>query len=66
MSVFDVPNMSCSHCVGTITRAIAAADPTAKVTADLEHRRITVTGGSLDTEALRAIIAAAGYAATAA
>jgi copper chaperone len=66
MSVFDVPKMSCGHCVGTITRAITAANPTATVTADLERRRITVTGGSLDTEALRSIIADAGYTATAA
>ena len=45
--------------------AIADADPAATVAADLEHRRITVTGGSLDAEALRAIIADAGYPATA-
>ena len=64
MSVFDIQKMSCGHCVGTITRALSAADPTATVTADLERRRITVTGGNLDTEALRAIIADAGYTAT--
>ena len=62
---FSVPDMSCGHCVNAITRAIADADPAATVAADLEHRRITVTGGSLDAEALRAIIADAGYTATA-
>ncbi len=66
MSVFDIQKMSCGHCVGTITRAITAADPYATVTTDLERRRITVSGGNLDTEALRAIIADAGYIATAA
>ena len=65
MPVFSVPDMSCGHCVNAITRAIADADPAATVAAALEHRRITVTGGSLDAEALRAIIADAGYTATA-
>lgn len=44
MLEFDVNDMSCNHCVATITKAITAIAPDASVQADLDTRRITVKG----------------------
>lgn len=44
---FSVPDMSCSHCVSTVTQAIRTLDPQARVEAD--------TGAhTLDVETTRA------------
>ncbi len=61
MPVFHVPDMSCQHCVQSITRAIQAADAQAQVSADLAQHRITVSNSQLNAAALHAIIAQAGY-----
>ena len=42
MTSFDIPNMSCGHCVRSITEAVQAADPAAKVQADLASHRVQV------------------------
>lgn len=60
MQIFDVPTMTCGHCVSTITRAIQALDPAAKVQADLGSRTVAVTA-SVTTARLSAAIADAGY-----
>ena len=39
---FTVPDMTCGHCVATITRAVKAVDPAAEVKADLGARTVTV------------------------
>ena len=39
---FNVPDISCGHCVATVTRAIKALDPAAEVTADLAAKIVTV------------------------
>ncbi len=43
MISFDIPNMTCGHCVRSITEAVQAADPAAQVQADLASHRVQVT-----------------------
>jgi copper chaperone len=58
---FDIPNMSCGHCVRAITEAVHAVDPLAKVQADLPQHRVQVET-SAAREAVVAQLVAAGYA----
>ncbi|MFQ3618141.1 MAG: heavy-metal-associated domain-containing protein [Cyanobacteriota bacterium] len=57
---FTVPNMACSACSDTITKAIQAVDAAAAVQTDVKTKRVSV-----DTEAaeadIRKAIADAGY-----
>ena len=46
MTVFDVPDMHCDGCVKSITKAVQAADPQAKVVADLATRRVQISGAA--------------------
>jgi copper chaperone len=38
-----VPDMTCGHCAGTITRALKDADPGAAVEVSLADKRVRVT-----------------------
>jgi copper chaperone len=58
---FDIPNMSCGHCVRAITEAVHAVDPLAKVQADLPQHLVQVET-SAAREAVVAQLVAAGYA----
>lgn len=42
MYEFDIQNMTCGHCKGTVERAIMAADPAAVSTVDLASKTATV------------------------
>ena len=57
---FHVPDMSCGHCTAAITKEIAALDPAAKVTTDLDGRTVSVETAQAD-NAVAAAIKAAGY-----
>jgi len=61
MIAFDVPDMTCGHCVGTIQSALKRADPQAKVRIDLATHRVEVDPAQADAQALRAAIEDAGY-----
>lgn len=61
MYQFQIPNMSCGHCVRAITEAVKAADPQAEVTTDLPTRQVQVESGATR-EALVAQLTEAGYA----
>jgi copper chaperone len=60
---FDIPDMTCGHCVRTVTQAVQSVDPTAKVQADLASHDVQVAS-TADPARLSAAIAAAGYANT--
>ncbi len=64
MLEFEVKDMTCGHCVSQITKAVQAADPSARVETDLDKHRVRITG-TLDAQAARKTIAAAGYTPTA-
>jgi copper chaperone len=61
MQHFNIPDMTCGHCVRTITQAVRSIDATAQVQADLATRSIRVTSDA-SAASLSAAIAAAGYA----
>ena len=42
MMTFSVPDMTCSHCVATVTKAVKTLDSSADVKADLADRTVTV------------------------
>ena len=60
MLSFQIPNMTCGHCVRAVTQAVQLADPAATVQADLATHQVQV-----DTTASRNAVATqlaqAGY-----
>ena len=57
---FNVPDMSCGHCVGAITKVIQQIDVDAKISVDLPAKKVTVeTAQSRQTVA--DALAEAGY-----
>ncbi len=61
MFSFEIPAMSCGHCVRTITEAVHAVDPAADVKADLPTHRVEVQT-SAPREAIVSRLVEAGYA----
>lgn len=60
MLEFEVNDMTCGHCVGSITKALNAAAPGATVDIDLATHRVRVSGAP-DADAIEGIIRDAGY-----
>ena len=60
MLSFEIPAMSCGHCVRAITEAVQAVDPAARVVADLPLHQVQI-----ETKATRDVLvqqlAQAGY-----
>ncbi len=61
MMTFRVQDMSCGHCVGSITRAVQTVDPGAQVTVDLGQHLVMITQTQEDGSAMALAIAEAGY-----
>ncbi|MGB6007915.1 heavy-metal-associated domain-containing protein [Castellaniella sp.] len=57
---FIVSDMTCNHCVQTITQAVQAIAPGAAVSTDLDTHRVVIESPA-DAAALRAAIADEGY-----
>lgn len=64
MPVFSVSGMNCGHCTKTITNAILAIDPLAKVETDIPSKTVKVSS-TQSTETLSSAITDAGYEITA-
>lgn len=60
-TVFSVPDMSCGHCVSSITKAFGEKLPGVPVVVDLSTRTVSVDAPA---GLAKAIIADAGYEAT--
>ena len=58
---FEVPAMSCGHCVQAITRTVQRVDPAAEVQVDLPTHRVRI-GSTLDPGSFRAALTDEGYA----
>ena len=60
MIEFNIPQMTCGHCVKAVTQAVHEVDPKAKVDVDLANKHVNI-----DTQADRgkivAALAEAGY-----
>jgi copper chaperone len=61
MIAFEVNDMTCGHCVSTITKALKATDRNAKVQIELATHRVQVEPVSADAEELAEAIKDAGY-----
>ncbi|MCZ8257189.1 MAG: heavy-metal-associated domain-containing protein [Polaromonas sp.] len=57
---FNIPAMSCGHCVGAVTQAVKSLDPAAQVTVDLASKKVVVQS-SQDQRTVAAALAEAGY-----
>lgn len=58
---FSVPDVSCGHCRTAITNEVAPLSGVDSVEVDLDEKTVTVTGESLDEQAIVAAIDEAGY-----
>ena len=61
MITFEVKDMTCQHCVSTITRAVAAVDEQATVRIDLPTQRVEIESSTASAQTLRQSITDAGY-----
>lgn len=57
---FDIPAMSCGHCVKAITEALQALDPAATVNVDLATKKVTLQT-TKDRQTVAAALTEAGY-----
>lgn len=58
---FNIPQMSCGHCVKAVTEAVREADPQAKVEVDLASKNVAVES-TADRGRIAQALAEAGYA----
>jgi copper chaperone len=61
MIAFEVKDMTCGHCVSTITKAVKAADKDAKVQIDLAAHRVEIEPTETNVTELSDAIKEAGY-----
>ncbi|MBP0001340.1 MAG: heavy-metal-associated domain-containing protein [Cyanobacteria bacterium SID2] len=60
MLEFKVPDMACSACVETITKAVCQIDASAKVQTDLDRKTVSIESQQPE-ETVKAAIVDAGY-----
>ena len=61
MIAFEVNDMSCGHCVSTITKAVKGADKDATVNIDLARHRVEIEPRDADAQQFSDAIKEAGY-----
>jgi copper chaperone len=61
MIAFKVDDMTCGHCVQTITQAVKGVDAGATLRIDLASHRVEIDSTKLDARRLRDAIADAGF-----
>jgi len=61
MITFEVKDMTCGHCVSTITRAVKNADKDALVQIDLSTQRVVIEAAAANAQELGDAIREAGY-----
>jgi copper chaperone len=60
MLEFNLPDMSCGHCVKSVTQAVQQVDPQARVTVDLGQKKASVDSAQ-DRQPFVAALTEAGY-----
>lgn len=60
MTTLKVPDMTCGHCVKSITEAIKNAAPSAEVACDLSTKHVTIRGQHDSTKMVE-VLKDAGY-----
>lgn len=66
MITFEVPDMTCGHCVSAVTKAVQGVDAAAQVRIDLATHRVEIQPAAADAAALRQAIEDAGFTPSAA
>ncbi|WP_310384368.1 heavy-metal-associated domain-containing protein [Roseateles sp.] len=61
MLTFEVSDMTCGHCVGVITKAVQAVDPSAKLQFNLAAHQVQIESAQADAQKWSDAITAAGY-----
>ena len=61
MTTYQVNDMSCGHCVGAITNAVKAIDPSAQLQFDLGSKTVRIESTDATPLALSHAISEAGY-----
>jgi len=61
MISFRVNDMTCGHCVSTITKALKAADRDAQIQVDLAAHLVQIDSSSVDADEFAGVIKEAGY-----
>lgn len=61
MIAFEVNDMTCGHCVSSITKAVRAIDRKATVSIDLAGHRVEIEPTETDAQELSDAIKEAGY-----
>jgi copper chaperone len=61
MISFEVNDMTCGHCVSSVTQAVKALDAQAQVQVDLARHRVDIEPALADAAALAAAITDAGF-----
>lgn len=61
MIQFNIPQMSCGHCVRAVTEAVKEVDANAKVDVDLASKKVNVES-TAERQKIVAALAEAGYA----
>lgn len=61
MIIFQVDDMTCGHCVSTVTRAVAEVAPGARVDVDLTTHRVAIEAETSRTGTIREAIERAGF-----
>jgi copper chaperone len=62
--ILTLPDMTCGHCVKTVTRTVLGLDPAAQVQTDLGTHRVTLQT-AVARDVLERALAAEGYPAAA-
>ena len=60
MTSFNVFDMSCGHCAGTVEKAVKSVDSAARVKVDLETKRVDIESSAAPAT-IMAAIREAGY-----
>lgn len=60
MLKLNVPDMTCGHCAGVVTKAVRSVDAGAEVTVDLKTQTVTINANS-DVAAFTQALEVAGY-----
>jgi len=61
MLTFEVNDMTCGHCVSSITKAVNAVAQEAKVDANLTTKRVTISASQVDAQLLAQAMTDAGF-----
>lgn len=61
MIAFEVNDMTCDHCVSTLTQALKGVDAGARVQIDLASHRVQIEPAEADASELAEAIREAGY-----